>query len=180
MCTGINNRGFIQFDTSSFDKYNLLGVTLPSAQTSCLATGCIAAPSSGVSTTELAGQVPSAGDTAASPHPGGSPAPGRAPTYLEKRSHHVENYENQGERRVAALQGADGVKEDQVPRHHQKQEHASGARIHICKETQTELRLQVDSNTQDSAASPGDKVAQWWLKHKQGPAHRTLIPRRQI
>ena len=45
VCAGINKEGFIQFDTGLFDKYNLLGIPLPSTYISYLGIGYIAVPS---------------------------------------------------------------------------------------------------------------------------------------
>lgn len=73
--------------------------------------------------------------------------PGGASAHLEKCSCHVENNENRGECSVSTLHGADGVKENQVSRHDQKEEHTGRAGIHICWETKVEFRLQWDGNT---------------------------------
>lgn len=48
---------------------------------------------------------------------------------------------------MSTLHGADGVKENQVSRHDQKEEHTSRAGIHICWETKVEFRNQWDWNT---------------------------------
>lgn len=50
---------------------------------------------------------------------------------LEKCSCHVENNENRGECSVSTLHGADGVKENQVSRHDQKEKHTGRTGIHI-------------------------------------------------
>lgn len=85
----------------------------------------------------------------------GITAPRGAPAYLEKRSCHVEDYEDQGERGVSTLHGADGVEENQVSRHHQKKKHTSRAGIHICQETKMEFRLKMGLNTQQLCSLPG-------------------------
>lgn len=59
--------------------------------------------------------------------------PPRAPIrlYLEQCSCHVEDDEDERERRVPALHTADGVEEHQVSWNHEEKEDSGRARIHI-------------------------------------------------
>lgn len=47
---------------------------------------------------------------------------------------------------MSTLHGADGVKENQVSRHDQKEKHTGRTGIHICWETKVKFRLQWDGN----------------------------------
>lgn len=70
---------------------------------------------------------------------------------------------------MSTLHGADGVKKNQVSRHHQKKKHTSRAGIHICKETKMEFRLKIrleHTGTLQPSWAPGDKAAQLWSNQK--------------
>ena len=171
MHTGTSKEGFIQFDTGSFDKYNLAGIPLPSTYTSYLGTAYIAVPSAMSLQLNWLSRSPLRVTQQQRPltPARGATARGRAPAYLEERSHHVEDYENQGERSVSTLHGADGVKKNQVSRHHQKSEHTGRAGIHICKETKTEFRLMTGLNSQQLCSLLG---LQGTRQHSHGQMRR--------
>lgn len=59
------------------------------------------------------------------------PRPRPCRPYLEQRSGHVEDDEDERKGGVPALHAADGVEEHQVPWNHEEEEDASRARIHV-------------------------------------------------